>query len=101
MKFDELGGKILKEVGLCFDAEINYHWLMKSRYVGYAHYYLSKCWNDSKKTNEADVSIYRQLVGIDSNLGILASIQLDLCLSWTTRWNIIKVSLKIKIHIDY
>ena len=91
MTVDQLGGRILRESGVDFDEGKNYHWLVKSQYCGYAHFYLSKCWNNLNKINEADEYIYHRLVGIDSVLGTIASIQLNCCLLFTTRWNIIEV----------
>ena len=37
-------------------------------FVGYANYYLAKCWDQSKLKNKADVTIYKQLLEIDSKL---------------------------------
>ena len=97
-RLNQLGGKILREAGLDFEEWKDYDWITKGvnhRVTiddeGYADYYLMRCWNDSAKTNEADPSVYRQLVGIDETLGTAASMQLRSCLSWTTRWDIIKV----------
>ena len=58
---------------------------------GFAEYYLEKCWNESKMVNEADESVYRELLEIDTALGTSVSLQLMSCLCWTTRWDIIKV----------
>ena len=90
---DQLGGKILRKAGLDFEEWKNYDWITKGvdHDEGYADYYLVKCWNHSKKINEADVSVYRQLVEIDQTLGTDNSMQLSCCLCWTTRWDIIKV----------
>ena len=97
-RLNQLGGEILRKAGLDFEEWKDYDWITKqgahSRYSndeGYADYYLVKCWNDSKKINEADASVYRQLVEIDETLGTDASTQLGCCLCWTTRWDIIKV----------
>ena len=95
---NQLGVKILREAGLDFEEWKDYDWITKGVNhrggiddEGYADYYLVKCWNDSTKTNEADPSVYRQLVEIDSKLGTSTSTQLSCCLCWTTRWDIIKV----------
>ena len=97
-RLNQLGGKILREAGLNFEEWKDYDWITKGVNhrggiddEGYADYYLVKCWNDSKKINEADASVYRQLVGIDETLGTDASTQLFCCLAWTARWDIIKV----------
>ena len=97
-RLNQLGGKILREAGLNFEEWKDYDWITKGVHhrdgiddEGYADYYLVRCWNDSKKISEANTSVYRQLVQIDSKLGTSISMQLSCCLSWTTRWDIIEV----------
>ena len=88
----KLGGKILREAGLDFEEWQDYDWIKKETGdVGYADYYLVRNWNESKKINEADATVYKRLVDIDTKLGTEFSVQLYLCLLWTTRWDIIKV----------
>ena len=88
----------MRKAGLDFEKWKDYDWITKGvdhrngiDDEGYADYYLVKCWNESKKINEADASVYRRLLEIDSKLGTDDSLQLSACLSWTTRWDIIKV----------
>ena len=88
---NDRGGKLLRDAGLDFDEGLDYDWITNDIYAGYAEYYLSKCENQSNMANEADASIYRQLVEIDTALGTTAGTQLYCCLGWTTRWDIIKV----------
>ena len=91
-QLNQLAGAILREAGFVFEEWKDYNWIKKeSRDEGYADFYLVKCWNDSRIVNEADASIYHQLVDIDVKLGTDASTQLSCCLAWTTRWDIIKV----------
>ena len=97
-QLNQRAGRILREAGLVFEEWKDYNWITKGvnhrggiDEEGYADYYLVKCWNKSKMINEADVSVYRQLVAIDSKLGTDASTQLLCCLSWTTRLDIIEV----------
>ena len=59
--------------------------------VGYAHFYLFKCWNKSEFINKADVAVYKQLLEIDGKLGATQSEQLLGCLSFTSRMDIIEV----------
>ena len=92
-KLNQFGRRILNEAGLNFEEGKDYDWLIKCRYVGYAHFYLYGC----GKFSEA--SMYRRLVAIDSKLGTKASLQLYLCLSLTTRWDIIKVRI-FDCHLD-
>ena len=89
---------ILRDAGLDFEEWKDYDWITKSDEhrpdndvnVGFADYYLTNCWNDSKKINEADAEIYKKLLDIDAVLGTKISIQLNCCLTWTTRSEIIK-----------
>ena len=91
-RLNESGGKILREAGLDFETWKDYDWIKKTTEdVGYADYYLVRSWNDLKKINEADAKIYQRLNDIDIKLGTELSLQLWRCLSWTTRWDIIKV----------
>ena len=60
-------------------------------YVGYAEYYLKKCWNKSELRNNADVEIYKQLLEIDSKLGTIQSEQLIECVFHSLRMDLIKV----------
>ena len=102
---NDLGGKILREAGLDFEEWKDYDWIRNETYrykfegkfggdvkeAGYAGYYLVRSWNMSKMINEADATVYQRLVEIDTTLGTELSLQLWNCLSWTTRWDIIKV----------
>ena len=100
IQLNQRAGRILREAGVVFDEWKGYDWLRKqtvdnlsgnAEIQGYADYYLGKCWDDSKMINEADVTIYLQLLEIDSVLGTTVSHQLWACVSWTTRSDIIKV----------
>ena len=63
----------------------------KLGYVGYADYYLQKCWNESELKNKPDVTIYKQLLEIDSKLGTTQSEQLFWCLAYSPRKDLIEV----------
>ena len=91
-RLNQRAGSILREAGFVFQGLKDYDWIKKETDDnGYADYYLVRCWNDSTQMNEADPSVYRQLVEIDSLLGTTTSDQLWACLTWTTRSSIIKV----------
>ena len=60
-------------------------------YVGYANYYLKACWDESELKNKADVTIYKQLLEIDSKLGTTQSEQLFWCVFHSLRIDLIKV----------
>ena len=87
----------MRKAGLDFEEGMDYDWITKKAddhgiyHGGYAEYYLHKCWNDSKLINEADATVYKRLVDIDSTIGTELYQQLLGCLKWTTRWDIMKV----------
>ena len=60
-------------------------------FVGYANYYLFKCWNKSELINKAEVTIYKKLLEIDSKLGTTQSEQLLWCLCYSPRKALIEV----------
>ena len=59
--------------------------------VGYAHYYLRECLDESELKNNADVTIYKQLLEIDAKLGTTRSEQLHWCLAYSPREDLIEV----------
>ena len=75
-------------VRMIFD---DYDSIRKNGEVGYAHYYLNECWNESELKNKADVTIYAQLLEIDSKLGTSQSEQLRRCLRYSSRMDLIEV----------
>ena len=100
IQLNQRAGRILREAGVVFEEWKDYDWLRKqtldnssksAEIQGYADYYLAKCWNGPKMTNDANITIYLQLLEIDSVLGTTVSHQLWACVSWTTRSDIIKV----------
>ena len=116
-ELNQRAGRILREAGLVVEEwngmEMDYNLITKKginyRYgidgygayniTGYADYYLVECWNETKLINEANVSVYRQLVDIDTKLGTSTSSQLSCCLNRTTRRDIIEVNLFLSIKI--
>ena len=69
-RLNDQGGKLLRDAGIDFAVGRDYDWITKDfGCPGYAEYYLSECENESTMINEADASIYRQLVEIDTALG--------------------------------
>ena len=60
-------------------------------FVGYASKYLQECWDKSKLKNHADVTVYKQLLEIDSILGTTQSEQLFECVNYSLRMDLIKV----------
>ena len=57
-------------------------------YVGYAHYYLKKCWDESELINEAEVTVYKQFLEIDAKLGTTQSEQLFGCVFSSLRMDL-------------
>ena len=78
----------MRDAGLDFDKSKDYDWIKSEDCVGYAEYYLKQMNGD-----EADPSLYRQLVDIDTGLGTKASDQLFFCLTLTSRPEFIKVRI--------
>ena len=68
-----------------------YDELREVGFVGYAEYYLQNCWNETELKNKADVTIYKQLLEIDSKLGTTQSEQLFECVFHSLRMDLIKV----------
>ena len=89
-RLKELGVTILRETGLEYDYWKDYDAFRRDNYAGYAEYYLRECYGPDRM-KEADVSVYRRLVDIDTVLGTDASQQLNYCIYWTTRRDIITV----------
>ena len=87
-------GRLLKSLGINVDVKDGeYDELRELRYVGYAHYYLQECWDESKLKNKADVAVYKQLLEIDSKLGTTQSEQLFGCVFQSPRKDLIEVSI--------
>ena len=64
-------------------------------WVGYAHYYIHNCWDESELKNKADVAVYKQLLKIDSKLGTTQTEQLFWCVFYSLRRDLIKVWIYI------
>ena len=69
----------------------DYDKIRKNGGVGYGHYYLSQCWDKSELKNKADVTVYKQLLEIDSKLETTRSEQLIECVYFSLRMDLIKV----------
>ena len=68
-----------------------YDELRELGYVGYANYYLKACWDESELKNKAKVTIYKQLLEIDSKMGTTQSEQLFECVYNSLQMDLIKV----------
>ena len=60
-------------------------------FVGYANYYVFKCLDKSEFKNKADVTVYKQLLEIDSKLGTTPTEQLFLLVFRSLRTDLIRV----------
>ena len=88
----------MRDAGIDFDVLKDYDWIKSKdftftrrriiNHIGYAGYYLEQINGD-----EADASVYRKLVDIDTGLGTKASDQLYVCLRLTSRPELIKVRI--------
>ena len=80
--------KIIQEINI---DQVDLDKVRELGYVGYANYYLQKCWDKSEFKNKADVAVYKQLLEIDSKLGTTQSEQLFECVFNTVRMDLIMV----------
>ena len=71
--------------------QVEHDKLRELGYVGYAEYYLQESWDETELTNKADVTIYKQLLEIDSKLGTTQTEQLFECVFSSLRIDLIKV----------
>ena len=55
--------------------------------------YLKRFDEESKEGNMIDIELYGRLVELDTKLGTSSSEQLFWCLTYTSRWEIIKVNV--------
>ena len=86
-------GKLIQSLGISIVVTENKFDLLREElgYVGYADYYLQKCYDESELVNKADVPIYNQLLEIDSKLGTTQAEQLFGCVFTSVRMDLIKV----------
>ena len=88
------GCELIQSVDPSFPIDENtYDGLRRNKAFGFAYFYLIKCWDQSDlmKENEADVTIYKQLLEIDSKLGTTQAEQLWVCVFASLRMDLIKV----------
>ena len=85
-------GRLIKSLGISIAVTENkFDVLRKKGFVGYAQYYLQKCWDKSVLKNKADVTIFKQLLEMDSKLGTTQSEQLFGFVFYSLRMDLIKV----------
>ena len=84
---------LIKSLGIPKIAEDGFYDVLRDKlnYVGYAEFYLRRCWDESELKNKADVTIYKQLLEIDAKLGATQSEQLFGCIFKSLRIDLIKV----------
>ena len=93
-KLNLQAGRLIKSLGISFAIKENTFDVLRDeehRFVGYAHYYLHQCWDESKLKNKADVTVYKQLLQIDSKLGTTQTEQLFWCVRLSPRKDLIEV----------
>ena len=73
------------------ETENEFDVLRQYGYVGFANYYLNESYDESELKNKADISIYKQLLEIDSQLGTTQTEQLFRCVFHSVRMDLIKV----------
>ena len=85
-------GRLIQSLEIFVDIiENSFDLIREYGFVGYAHYYLQQCWNESELKHKADVTIYKQLIETDSKLGTTQSEQLRRCLAYSPRNDLIEV----------
>ena len=86
-------GRLIKSHEISFRDQENIYDELRDvlGFVGYAHYYIRNCWDESELKNKADVEIYKRLLEIDSKLGTTQSEQLRWCLCYSPRKDFIEV----------
>ena len=87
-------GRLIQSLGINMIVEDGIYDVLRDEkhgFVGYAHYYLFGCWDESELKNKADVAVYKQLLEIDTKLGTTQSEQLFEYVSNTVRMDLIKV----------
>ena len=66
---------------------------------GFSALYLKQCLNDQVSKNAADINTLKKLVNIDREFGVTVLEQLNWCLDFSTRSNIIQVSERVFLDI--
>ena len=90
-------GSLIKSLGISISVTNNNFEVLRRKgfVVGYANYYLQKCYDVSELKNKALVKIYRQLLEIDAQLGTTQTEQLFACVFHSVRMDLIKVFIRI------
>ena len=95
-------GELIKSLGIEIDVTENYYdKLREDGYVGYANYYLQQCYDEYDLINKADVKIYNQLIEIDLRLGTTQTEQLDGCVFFSVRMDLIKVLVIFRLNVKF
>ena len=63
----------------------------KENYIGFAHFYFSRCSQETQSDNDIDKEVYTKLVELDTRLGTPPSEQLFMCVFYTLDLDILKV----------
>ena len=86
-----IAGTLIKSLGIRIKVTENrFDKLREIGYGGYAHKYLKECENDELKI-KTDLTVYKQLLVIDSKLGTTQSEQLRWCVRHSPRKDLIEV----------
>ena len=86
-------GRLIRNAGVIFPVGEEIYNVLRERhgYVGFAHYYLQKSWDESELINTANKTVYKQLLEIDTKLGTTQTEQLFWCVFNALRTDLIKV----------
>ena len=77
--------------------EYTFDVLRERGYVGYANFYLQKCYDESQLINKADIKVYMELLEIDSKLGTTQTEQLFECVFHSVRIDLIRVRVILNL----
>ena len=69
----------------------DYDKIRKQGYVGFAHIYLQRSWDETALVNKADVKVYEELFKIDNQLDTTITEQLYWCVCNSLRLDLVKV----------
>ena len=62
-----------------------------ANYIGFAHVYFERCYEESASDNEINKEIYTKLIELDTRFGTTPSEQLFKCIYYTLDFHILKV----------
>ena len=92
-KLNLIAGRLIERLGICIHVTENTFDVLREKCnaVGYAHYYLYACYDESELTNKAKIEAFKKLLEIDTKLGTTQSEQFIGCVMVSFRIDLITV----------